>query len=54
MHTLAVEASDFMAVVDYGCAADGLSGAGGDAAAIELANTFVPKELAALGGPAAD
>jgi hypothetical protein len=23
------EASDFMAVVDYGCAADGLSGAGG-------------------------
>ncbi len=28
------EASDFMAVVDYGCAADGLSGAGGDAAAM--------------------
>lgn len=26
------EASDFMAVVDYGCAADGLSGAGGRAA----------------------
>lgn len=26
------EASDFMAVVNYGCAADGLSGAGGDAA----------------------
>lgn len=26
------EASDFMAVVDYGCAADGLSGAGGGAA----------------------
>jgi len=26
------EASDFMAVVDYGCAADGLSGAGGKAA----------------------
>jgi hypothetical protein len=25
------EASDFMAVVNYGCAADGLSGAGGDA-----------------------
>lgn len=25
------EASDFMAVVDYGCAADGLSGAGGEA-----------------------
>jgi hypothetical protein len=25
------EASDFMAVVDYGCAADGLSGAGGNA-----------------------
>jgi hypothetical protein len=25
------EASDFMAVVDYGCAADGLSGAGGSA-----------------------
>lgn len=26
------EESDFMAVVNYGCAADGLSGAGGDAA----------------------
>jgi hypothetical protein len=25
------EASDFMAIVNYGCAADGLSGAGGDA-----------------------
>lgn len=28
------EASDFMAVVNYGCAADGLSGAGGKAAAL--------------------
>jgi hypothetical protein len=28
------EASDFMAVVNYGCAADGLSGAGGDATAM--------------------
>lgn len=28
------EASDFMAVVNYGCAADGLSGAGGNAAAM--------------------
>jgi hypothetical protein len=28
------EASDFMAVVNYGCAADGLSGAGGDAGAM--------------------
>ena len=28
------EASDFMAVVDYGCAADGLSGAGGEAKAM--------------------
>lgn len=28
------EASDFMAIVNYGCAADGLSGAGGDAIAM--------------------
>lgn len=28
------EASDFMAVVDYGCAADGLSGAGGNVGAM--------------------
>lgn len=30
------EASDFMAIVNYGCAADGLSGAGGDAGAMTV------------------
>ncbi|WP_218127911.1 hypothetical protein [Belnapia rosea] len=46
------EASDFMAVVKYGCAADGLSGAGGDAVAM---TTFAeaalnPKAQAATQG----
>ena len=42
------EASDFMAVVDYGCAADGLSGAGGDARVLtEFANAALnPKSSA--------
>ena len=42
------EASDFMAVVDYGCAADGLSGAGGDAAAM---TTFAEAALNPKGQP---
>ncbi len=36
------EASDFMAVVDYGCAADGLSGAGGD---IKIMKVFADAAL---------
>lgn len=42
------EASDFMAVVNYGCAADGLSGAGGDAAAM---TTFSEAALNPKGQP---
>lgn len=40
------EASDFMAVVKYGCAADGLSGGGGARAIIEFAQAaFAPREV---------
>ena len=42
------EASDFMAIVDYGCAADGLSGAKGKAAAI---TTFAEAALNPKGDP---
>ena len=42
------EASDFMAVVNYGCAADGLSGAGGNAAAM---TTFAEAALSPKGEP---
>jgi hypothetical protein len=42
------EASDFMAVVNYGCAADGLSGAGGAAAAM---TTFAEAALNPQGQP---
>lgn len=51
------EASDFMAIVDYGCAADGLSGAGGDSnKMIEFANAALnPKEeLAPTGSMSID
>ena len=44
------EASDFMAVVDYGCAADGLSGAGGDAKAMtEFAEAALNPKAAPTG-----
>lgn len=42
------EASDFMAVVKYGCAADGLSGAGGDA---KVMTTFAEAALNPKGTP---
>jgi hypothetical protein len=42
------EASDFMAVVKYGCAADGLSGAGGDA---KVMTTFAEAALNPKGEP---
>jgi hypothetical protein len=42
------EASDFMAVVNYGCAADGLSGAGGKAGAL---TAFVEAALNSKGQP---
>jgi hypothetical protein len=42
------EASDFMAVVNYGCAADGLSGAGGDSVAM---TKFAEAALNPKGGP---
>jgi hypothetical protein len=46
------ETSDFMAVVNYGCAADGLSGAGGNAATLTkfAEATLNPREDAALSG----
>ena len=42
--------ADFMAVVDYGCAADGLSGAGGDAKAMtEFAEAALNPKAAPTG-----
>lgn len=44
------EASDFMAVVDYGCAADGLSGAGGNAKTMtEFAEAALNPKSAPMG-----